>query len=232
MITLLGVGSPVRCRITSGPAHRPAAVLLHGAGSSHGSWQGVQDELEGKVRSIAFDRYALPPAQGLSGHLHQVLEAVGWAPPYVLVGHSWGGAIARSFAQHRPADVAALVLADATHEDLRELSRLPFRLVRAAARLRGGPAGREIAAIPRDLRTLRTTPVPTVALTGTAGRGRADRRRRGDMDQAHQTWAARHDNVRHVRVDGVGHDLPGRASAVLAAHILATLDSVVEEPVL
>jgi pimeloyl-ACP methyl ester carboxylesterase len=59
--------------------------------------------------------------------LEQLLQALVIDPPYVLVGHSWGGIVARIFVQRNPAAVAGLVFADATHEsiDSRGLALVP-----------------------------------------------------------------------------------------------------------
>jgi pimeloyl-ACP methyl ester carboxylesterase len=46
-----------------------------------------------------------------------LLEASAVAGPYVLVGHSIGGAYVRSYAQRFPNSVVGMVLIDATHED-------------------------------------------------------------------------------------------------------------------
>jgi pimeloyl-ACP methyl ester carboxylesterase len=52
------------------------------------------------------------------------------APPYVLVGHSFGGLPARLFAATYPEDVAGLILLDANHEDFFE--RMPEAMRDAA----------------------------------------------------------------------------------------------------
>ena len=51
--------------------------------------------------------------------LHAVLIASKEPRPYVLVGHSWGGLIARLFASTYPDDVAGLVLIDSASEFLK-----------------------------------------------------------------------------------------------------------------
>jgi pimeloyl-ACP methyl ester carboxylesterase len=48
--------------------------------------------------------------------LHALLTAVGVAPPYVMVGHSYGGMVAREFARLYSDELAGLVLLDASSE--------------------------------------------------------------------------------------------------------------------
>jgi pimeloyl-ACP methyl ester carboxylesterase len=49
--------------------------------------------------------------------LHAVLQAAAVPGPYVVVGHSFGGLVARLYAATDPGDVVGLVLVDAAHED-------------------------------------------------------------------------------------------------------------------
>jgi pimeloyl-ACP methyl ester carboxylesterase len=46
--------------------------------------------------------------------LHRLLEQIEIAPPYVLVGHSWGGALVRYYAGSHPRDVVGLLYIDPT----------------------------------------------------------------------------------------------------------------------
>ena len=55
--------------------------------------------------------------------LGMVIEQAGAEGPLVLVGHSWGGLLARLFAAQRPDRVAAVVLVDATHEGFAAMRR-------------------------------------------------------------------------------------------------------------
>jgi pimeloyl-ACP methyl ester carboxylesterase len=52
--------------------------------------------------------------------LHALLSAADVVRPYVLVGHSYGGLIARLYASTYPDDVSGLVLVDALSEGLRD----------------------------------------------------------------------------------------------------------------
>jgi pimeloyl-ACP methyl ester carboxylesterase len=51
-------------------------------------------------------------AQAGVADLHALLAAAKIAPPYVLVGHSWGGLIAQAYARTFPAEITGLVLVD------------------------------------------------------------------------------------------------------------------------
>jgi alpha/beta hydrolase fold len=51
-----------------------------------------------------------------AAELHTLLHVIGVGPPYVLVGHSYGGMITREFAARYPGEVAGMVLIDASSE--------------------------------------------------------------------------------------------------------------------
>lgn len=102
----------------------PTVVILHGAGESSYSWIHVGREISRFARVIAYDRPGLgssdpgpaPSADRTVDELHLLLEKVGVPGPYVLVGHSLGGVIARLYASRYPNDVAGMVMADSSHE--------------------------------------------------------------------------------------------------------------------
>ncbi len=80
----------------------------------------------------------------MADELHQLLAAA--PPPYLLVGHSFGGIIARQFAVRHPGLLAGMVLVDSSHEN--QIPRLaPYTkrdrltLWRRAARHRLTPLG-------------------------------------------------------------------------------------------
>jgi pimeloyl-ACP methyl ester carboxylesterase len=53
----------------------------------------------------------------ITTELHALLSASGERPPYVLVGHSFGGYDIRVYTAGHPADVSGLVFVDASQED-------------------------------------------------------------------------------------------------------------------
>ena len=108
----------------------PAVVMIHGnAGSIEDFEFGTIAMLSSNYHVMAVER----PGHGKSGRpngktdveyqarlLHQVLSSLGVARP-VLVGHSWGSALALSYALQYPTEVSALILvAPAAYPDAGE----------------------------------------------------------------------------------------------------------------
>ncbi len=101
-------------------------VLEAGLGDGLGVWNKVQPAVADGARVVAYDRAGLgysdlspmsrTPEQ-MATELHALLRRAGLAPPYVLVGHAEGGFSVRRFASLYPAEVAGLVLVDASHEE-------------------------------------------------------------------------------------------------------------------
>jgi pimeloyl-ACP methyl ester carboxylesterase len=105
---------------------RPTVVLLIGMGGAAAEWSQVQAGVARFTRVCSYDR----AGEGLSEpspanaslqqtvtELHRLLLRARVREPYVLVGQSWGGPIARVYAHQYPEHVAGMVLVDSTHED-------------------------------------------------------------------------------------------------------------------
>jgi pimeloyl-ACP methyl ester carboxylesterase len=111
----------------------PVVVVVQALGGNVLDFLDFYRSLAGETRVCVYDRAGLgwsdPPGLGRRTHddmareLRDVLAGAGLAPPYVLVGHSLGGIIARRFAVRYPGDVAGMVLIDSSHED--QARRLP-----------------------------------------------------------------------------------------------------------
>ncbi|MGD0345103.1 MAG: alpha/beta hydrolase [Terracidiphilus sp.] len=99
----------------------PTILFEAGIGATHLNWRGIQDPIAAIAHTIAYDRAGLgwsspsrtPRTPGnVAAELHQMLETAGFQPPYVLVGHSFGGLVMRRFALLYPEEVEGVVLVD------------------------------------------------------------------------------------------------------------------------
>ena len=107
---------------------KPTVVIENGLGDFSFDWNLVQTRVASFTRVCTYDRagYAWSDpgpkprtfAQ-LNLELHDALTKLGEHGPFVLVGHSYGGPVARNFTLTYPKDVAAVVFVDAAHEGLR-----------------------------------------------------------------------------------------------------------------
>ena len=105
---------------------QPTVILEAGAGGFSLEWALVQSEVARFARVVSYDRagygWSDPgptprTMHQIAGELHDALARAGIKPPYVLVGHSYGGLAVRTFAQRYPQDVVGMVLVDSSHED-------------------------------------------------------------------------------------------------------------------
>lgn len=101
----------------------PTVVLQAGLGDDHRVWAAVAEALAADHVVVALDRPGhggIPLPAGprdpctLADEQRQQLLRLGLSPPWVLVGHSLGGAIQYAHAALHPDEVAGLVLVDAT----------------------------------------------------------------------------------------------------------------------
>lgn len=104
-------------------------------------WTPVQRGVAGFTRACWYDRASLgwsdpgpDPAWGdaAARDLHKLLTNSALKPPYVLVGHSFGGHVIRLYHHMFPGEVGAMVFVDAAHEDAGRIRGMPHR---AAPRL-------------------------------------------------------------------------------------------------
>lgn len=120
----------------------PVVVFESGLDTSLESWDSVFDDVAKLAPVVAYDRAGIgqsapdgqvPTPEHVARTLRGLLTHLGLAPPYVLVGHSWGGPLIRMFAARYPKDVAGLVFVDPT--DMRtEAQALAFYEARGHAR--------------------------------------------------------------------------------------------------
>ena len=96
-------------------------VLEAGLMSTVLSWSGMQSTLSRSYRVVSYDRAGLGwsdlgpmprTAERMVEELHTLLERAAIPPPYVLVGHSFGGLTMPLFAARYPQETAGVVLVD------------------------------------------------------------------------------------------------------------------------
>jgi pimeloyl-ACP methyl ester carboxylesterase len=109
----------------------PAVVFLAGSGAVGLDYLNIHDKVSPFTTSVLYDRagtgwsdeVALPRSAGeVAGELRTLLRAASVPPPYLLVGHSLGGAYARRYAQRYPDEVAGVLFLDPYTEGYLALS--------------------------------------------------------------------------------------------------------------
>lgn len=110
-------------------------IILDAANQGEVSnWAWIQPELAKSVRTCAYDRAgwgwsdASPEPQDARQNaeaLHVLLGRAQVAPPYVLVGHSFGGLYTRMFAEMYPAEVDGMVFVEGTPPDVNRVQGQP-----------------------------------------------------------------------------------------------------------
>ena len=164
--------------------------------------------------------------------LHAVLIASREPGPYVLVGHSWGGLIARLFASTYPDEVAGLVLVDSASEFLKN-SLTPAqwaRYIEATKKLIGSN-GLEAPDHARTLSLLhsspRVRPIPVIVLTSDKrfdfGAGGAET---WPAWQAAQDRLAKVLNAKHVSDTNSGHAVQMEQPQLVIEAIRQVVDAV------
>lgn len=148
-----------------GPTGRKPVVILEAGGGAYSSvWAPVQAVLASRVRTCAYDRAGLgwsepgPTPRTMRQEvfeLHDLLEAARIPGPYVLVGHSVGGILARLYTSQYGRDVAGIVLAAATHES----ARLGV-IGKGWVRVREQATGRPVPEPRREMNLAQSTPRP------------------------------------------------------------------------
>lgn len=102
-------------------AGAPIVIFESGATASLDAWQSILPEVASFAPAVAYDRAGLgrsewdgmsPTPRHATDRLRRLLRQIGADPPYILVGHSWGGMLMRYYAGYHPQEVAGLVFAD------------------------------------------------------------------------------------------------------------------------
>jgi pimeloyl-ACP methyl ester carboxylesterase len=122
--TLLPIGEGgARLHLHCAGSGATTVVLIAGFGAGSDAWGAVAPELSAEARVCAYDRFGTgtsdaPPADQTftseADDLHQLLHTSGEIGPYVVVGHSFGGAEAVAFTSRFADEVEGVLLLDAS----------------------------------------------------------------------------------------------------------------------
>lgn len=104
----------------------PTVVLEAGSGSDSATWSAVIEALAATTRTCAYDRAGRARSDPTdrrtlleaSTELRALLATAGEPTPFLMVGHSLGGAFIRVFAGDHRGEVVGLVMVDTFNPDL------------------------------------------------------------------------------------------------------------------
>ncbi|WP_273854183.1 alpha/beta fold hydrolase [Guptibacillus spartinae] len=104
----------------------PTVVFESGYGWALDNWQSIRKEVSTFANVFFYDREGIgksnnshKPKHSLQivENLRNLLKAADIKPPYILVGHSFGGVNVRLYASRYSEEVTGLILIDSVHED-------------------------------------------------------------------------------------------------------------------
>jgi pimeloyl-ACP methyl ester carboxylesterase len=119
-----GVAVRVRSSLATRPdPQAPVVVFESGGGIPLETWDPILDKVAAFAPVLAYDRSGTgqtpwdgqpPTPQRTNQRLKKLLDTLKASSPIILVGHSWGGALARYFAGEYPQMVSAILYIDPT----------------------------------------------------------------------------------------------------------------------
>lgn len=122
---LVDVGG-YRLRVEHFGKGSPTVIFETGLAQPRTTWGRVPSDVSAFTQVVIYDRAGLGDSDAASNRrtskqtvaeLHTMLKNAEFKPPFILVGHSFGGLNARLFASQFPDEVAGIILVDASHED-------------------------------------------------------------------------------------------------------------------
>ncbi len=233
----------------------PAVVFEVGLADSLDTWLPVSTAIAKVTTSIAYSRAGFGrsdrspdgyAARHAVSDLHALLHRLPLAPPYILVGRSYGGLLMRLYTSLYPSDVAGLVLVDGSHE--RQVQRYgeidstypaAFRAY-FDSMLATMPPSPQAAEIRETVRIQAAgsveglTPLPDIPIAViTSMRADSTSRYVNRTARGHEVWRALHDewfrrskNGIHVVTTRSGHDVQNSEPQLVIDAIRFVLDRV------
>lgn len=233
-------------RMLTGGEATPAVIFEAGFGAGLESWATVQNSTAKFARTVSYDRAGIGQSEAgpkpraakqIAQELHVALQKAGIAPPYVLVGHSFGGIYVRVFADLYPKEVAGMVLIDPSQETFDEWTKTHPEAQRAARdeEMARAPAGvrdesAEVSASYAQARAAKVPAgIPVILLTAMKDDTMPATVRKV-WSQMHEDWVAKVPGAKHVVVENSGHSIQVEQPQVVIDAIRQVVDQARSKP--
>jgi pimeloyl-ACP methyl ester carboxylesterase len=220
----------------------PAVIFEGGFGTGIASWSTVQKDVAAFAQTVSYDRAGLGQsdpgpkprsAKQIATELHAALQKSGIKPPYVMVGHSFGGIYVRVFADLYPKEVVGIVLIDPSQESFNDWleKNLPDRLKAAQSDVAKAQEGvqAEFASLATSYAQARAAKVPekipVTLLTATEDESISAEARKIWIEK-HKEWLATVPGSKHIVVEGASHFIQAQRPAL----VIDTIKQVLNRP--
>jgi pimeloyl-ACP methyl ester carboxylesterase len=209
----------------------PAVIFEGGFGAGIASWSKIQKDVAAFAQTLSYDRAGLGQsdpgpkprsAKQIATELHAALQKSGIKPPYVMVGHSFGGIYVRVFADMYPKEVVGLVLIDPSQESFNDwlIKNHPDRLKAAESNIASAGEGvkAEYAAVDTSYSQARAAKVPNgipvTLLSATEDETMPAEARRVWIEK-HKEWLATVPGSKHIIVEKASHFIQAQQPALV-----------------
>jgi pimeloyl-ACP methyl ester carboxylesterase len=220
----------------------PAVIFEAGFGAGLASWSPVQSQIAKFARTVSYDRAGIGSSEAgpkpraakqIAAELHLALQNAKITPPYILVGHSFGGIYARVFADMYPREVAGMVFVDPSQEAFDDWTRTHKEARREAAeeQIAKAPQGvrDESAEVSTSYAQARAAKVPAgipvILLTATKDDTMPAAVRKV-WTEKHEEWIAKVPGGKHIVVEQSGHFIQGDQPQVVIDAIRQVVEQV------